>query len=67
MKHDYKRHCTTTLFTALNALAGTAIGRSMQQHRHEAFIRFLIDVGRAVPAANRSKPSSTTMPLPTQF
>jgi len=50
MTHDYKRHGTTTLFAALNLLDGTVIGRCMQRHRHEEFIRFLNDVERAVPA-----------------
>ena len=50
MTHDYKRHGTTTLFAALNVLDGSVIGRCMQQHRHEEFIRFLNDVERAVPA-----------------
>jgi transposase len=49
MTHDYKRHGTTTLFAALNVLDGRVIGRCMQQHRHEEFIRFLNDVERAVP------------------
>jgi DDE superfamily endonuclease/Homeodomain-like domain len=51
MTHDYKRHGTTTLFAALNVLEGTVIGRCMQRHRHEEFIRFLNAVERAVPAA----------------
>lgn len=50
MTHDYKRHGTTTLFAALNLLDGTVIGRCMQRHRHEEFIRFLNDVERKVPA-----------------
>ena len=50
MTHDYKRHGTTTLFAALNVLDGRVIGRCMQQHRHEEFIRFLNDIERAVPA-----------------
>src|SRR5450432_3754854 len=50
MTHDYKRHGTTTLFAALNVLDGSVIGRCMQQHRHEEFIRFINDVERAVPA-----------------
>jgi transposase len=50
MTHDYKRHGTTTLFAALNVLDGSVIGRCMQQHRHDEFIRFLNDVERAVPA-----------------
>ena len=36
MTHDYKRHGTTTLFAALNVLAGTVIGRCMQRHRHDS-------------------------------
>jgi DDE superfamily endonuclease/Homeodomain-like domain len=50
MTHDYKRHGTTTLFAALNVLEGTVIGRCMQRHRHQEFIRFLNAVERAVPA-----------------
>src|SRR6478672_8917209 len=50
MTHDYKRHGTTTLFAALNILDGTVIGRCMQRHRHQEFIRFLNAVERAVPA-----------------
>jgi transposase len=53
MTHDYKRHGTTTLFAALNVLDGRIIGRCMQQHRHEEFIRFLNDIERAVPAGKR--------------
>lgn len=50
MTHDYKRHGTTTLFAALNVLDGTVIGRNMQRHRHEEFIRFLNEVNRALPS-----------------
>ena len=50
MTHDYIRHGTTTLFAALNVLDGTVIGRCMQRHRHEEFIRFLNAVERDVPA-----------------
>jgi transposase len=50
MTHDYKRHGTTTLFAALNSLDGTVIGRNMQRHRHQEFIRFLNTIERAVPA-----------------
>src|SRR6187455_937549 len=41
MTHDYKRHGTTTLFTALNTLDGTVIGTCMPQHRHQEWIKFL--------------------------
>jgi transposase len=50
MTHDYKRHGTTTLFAALNVLDGSVIGRCMQRHRHQEFIRFLNAVEAAVPA-----------------
>ena len=50
MTHDYKRHGTTTLFAALNVLDGTVIGRNMQRHRHQEFIRFLNAIEAEVPA-----------------
>ena len=51
MTHDYKRHGTTTLFAALNVLDGTVIGKNMQRHRHQEFIRFLNAVEKTVPAS----------------
>ena len=50
MTHDYERHGTTTLFAAMNVLDGTVIGRNMQRHRHQEFIRFLNVVEKQVPA-----------------
>ena len=50
MTHDYERHGTTTLFAALNVLDGTVLGRCMQRHRHQEFIRFLNTVEASVPA-----------------
>ena len=50
MTHDYKRHGTTTLFAAMNVLDGTVIGRNMQRHRHQEFVRFLNAVEAEVPA-----------------
>src|ERR1700716_3443842 len=50
MTHDYKRHGTTTLFAALNVLDGTVIGRNVQRHRHQEFIRFLNTIEEQVPA-----------------
>ena len=47
--HDYKRHGTTTLFAALNVLDGTVIGRNMQRHRHQEFIRFLNQIDQQTP------------------
>jgi hypothetical protein len=50
MTHDYKRHGTTTLFAAYDILEGNVIGRCMQRHRHQEFIRFPNAVEREVPA-----------------
>jgi hypothetical protein len=41
MPLDYKRHGTTTLFAALNALDGTAISHNMRRHCHQERTRFL--------------------------
>src|SRR6266513_343834 len=49
MTHDYKRNGTTTLFAALNVLEGKVIGRCMQRHRHQEFIRFLNTLEAKVP------------------
>ena len=49
MTHGYKRHGTTTLFAALNILDGTVIGRNMQRHRHQEFVRFLNTIEAQVP------------------
>ena len=50
MTHDYIRNGITTLFAALNVLDGTVLGRCMQRHRHQEFLRFLNAIERAVPA-----------------
>ena len=50
MTHDYQRNGTTTLFAALDILEGKVIGRCMQRHRHQEFIRFLNTVERQVAA-----------------
>ena len=50
INHDYVRHGTTTLFAAMNVLDGTVIGRAMQRHRHQEFIRFLNVIEKQVPA-----------------
>ena len=62
MTHDYKRHGTTTLFAAFDILEGKVIGRCMQRHRHQEFIRFLNAIEREVPPARPSTPSSITTP-----
>ena len=50
MTHDYKRNGTTTLFAALDVLEGKVIGRCMQRHRHQEFIRFLNAIEAETPA-----------------
>ena len=50
MTHDYKRNGTTTLFAALDVLEGTVVGRNMQRHRNQEFIRFLNTIEAQVPA-----------------
>jgi transposase len=50
MTHDYRRNGITTLFAALNLLEGTVLGRCMQRHRHQEFLRFLNTIEGAVPA-----------------
>ncbi|MGH7837047.1 MAG: IS630 family transposase [Candidatus Binataceae bacterium] len=49
MTHDYKRHGTTTLFAALNALSGKVIGRCMKRHTHKEWLRFLKLIDRRTP------------------
>ena len=49
MTHDYKRHGTTTLFTALNTLDGKVIGTCMPRHRHQEWIKFLSLIDRETP------------------
>ena len=41
MTGDYKRHGTTTLFTAMHTHDGTVIDMCMPTHNHEDWIRFL--------------------------
>jgi transposase len=53
MTHDYKRNGTTTLFAALNVLDGKVIGRCMNRHRHQEFIRFLNAIEAKVPARKK--------------
>lgn len=50
MTHDYKRHGTTTLFSAMNTQDGSVLDVCMPTHNHQDWIRFLklID-GRTPP------------------
>lgn len=49
MTHDYKRHGTTTLFAALDLLAGRVIGDCYKRHRHQEFLKFLRRIDREFP------------------
>jgi len=49
MTHDYKRHGTTTLFAALDVLAGKVIGDCYKRHRHQEFLKFLRRIDREFP------------------
>ena len=49
MTHDYKRNGTTTLFAALDVLAGTVIGTCVPRHRNGEFLQFLRLIDKTVP------------------
>jgi transposase len=40
MTHDYKRHGTTSLFSALNVASGEIIGECTPRQRHQEFLKF---------------------------
>lgn len=46
MTHDYRRHGSTTLFAALNALVGSVIESCKDLHRHQEFLSFLNEIAR---------------------
>ena len=50
MTHDYKRNGTTTLFAALNVAEGKLIGTCMPRHRHQEWIKFLMQIDQQTPA-----------------
>lgn len=47
--HDYQRHGTTSLFTALNVVEGKVQGECYQRHTHAEFLDFLKKVHAGVP------------------
>jgi hypothetical protein len=51
MTHDYTRHGTITLFTALARLTGKLIARTEASHTHIEWLRFLKQIDRATPPA----------------
>jgi len=50
MTHDYVRHGTTTLFTALELLEGRVIGMCQKRHRHQEWLKFLKLIDAQTPA-----------------
>lgn len=42
--HDYRRHGTTTLFSALNVVEGVVQGKCLPRHTHVEFLSFLKEV-----------------------
>ena len=49
MTHDYKRHGTTSLFSALNMLDGKVIGQGLPRHRSKEFIQFRTTIDQNTP------------------
>ena len=49
MTHDYKRNGTTSLFAALNTVTGEVVGKCMNKHRHEEWLKFLRLIEKSVP------------------
>ena len=47
--HDYVRHGTVTLFTALDYLQGRLISTIESQHRHQEWLEFLKKINRETP------------------
>ena len=47
--HDYKRHGTTTLFSALDIATGKVLTQCKRRHRHQEFLRFLNHIDKNVP------------------
>ena len=51
MTHDYKRNGTTTLFAAMDVAEGRLIGKCMNRHRHQEWIKFLKLIDAETPEA----------------
>lgn len=47
--HDYTRHGTTTLFSALDVATGTVLNTFKERHRHQEFLAFLREIDKNVP------------------
>ncbi len=48
--HDYKRHGTLSLFSALDIATGQVIGKCYKRHRSQEFLKFLREIDGHVPA-----------------
>ncbi|APO72775.1 IS630 family insertion sequence transposase domain-containing protein (plasmid) [Rhizobium gallicum] len=48
--HSYVRHCTTTLFAALDVASGFVIGKCDKRHRATEFLDFLKQIDASVPS-----------------
>jgi transposase len=49
LTHDYQRHGTTTLFAAIDTTEGKLIGSCMPRHRHQEWIKFLMQIDQQTP------------------
>jgi transposase len=47
--HDYVRHGTTSLYSALNVATGEVIGKCSRRHRAADFLRFMNEVDKTIP------------------
>ena len=50
VRHDYRRHGTTTLFAALDTARGTVITQCRKRHRHQEYLDFLREFDNNVPS-----------------
>ena len=50
MTHDYVRHGTTALFSALELLEGRVISKCQKRHRHQEWLKFLKLIDAETPA-----------------
>ena len=48
--HNYVRHGTTTLFSALDVATGRVIGKCFRRHRSKEFVKFLNLIEKSVPS-----------------
>lgn len=54
--HDYVRHGTTSLFSALDVATGAVVGKCYRRHRHQEFVAFLDHID-----ATRTREPGTTV------